>query len=253
MKRGNNNRISIAALFAILLLLVSSGCSTGQASSMEESDKETVVEPAVAVAPLLQWENPDSENLAGMLQRECGGMMVRLEAGQLLGSGVIYSAEEGALIIATAAHVLTEADGGVKITFRDGWETESSDFTLWKQWDLAVVRVPLKQIPAEMLGEYLLANVDKDAYDGLQAGDGCIVMGSRTGVAEEAYEGAVLEPWIYMEDYGQYMMWVNAYGQPGMSGGGLFDRQGHFLGILSGINEEGEWAVVPLALLLAEI
>ena len=38
-----------------------------------------------------------------------------------------------------------------------------------------------------------------------------------------------------------------------MSGGGLFDLQGHFLGILCGTDEEGEVAVVPLSILEAEV
>ena len=52
-----------------------------------------------------------------------------------------------------------------------------------------------------------------------------------------------------MEDYGQYMIWAKAEGMPGMSGGGLFDRNGHFLGSLSGRNDDGELSVVPLSLL----
>ena len=272
-----------AVLIMILLLLAGCGCSAWTVSPPEEFSGQTVLlseepggqtvmppetpggqtvmpyetpgeqtveEPVISVAPLLTWEDPDSENLAGMLQQECGGMMVQLEAGRLLGSGVIYSADENTLVIVTASHVLADAGGSVKITFADGWVTESDDYLLWEQEDLAVVRLALEQIPGEKLKEYLLVNIDRDAYDKLQKGDGCIVMGSRSGVAEEAYEGSVLEPWIYMEDYGHYMIWVKAYGKPGMSGGGLFDRQGHFLGILTGISEDEEWAVVPLALLL---
>lgn len=266
VKRNGKHR---AVLLGLLLLLTCSGCAGRTARPAEESGQQTAEEsgqrtteesgqqteeaPSLTVAPLLNCEDPDNENLAGMLQRECGGMMVQLEAGQLLGSGVIFGAEEGILRIVTAGHVLAEAEKGVKVTFADGWETQSSDFTVWEQWDLALVYVPLELISSKRLEGYMAANVEKDAYDGLQAGDGCIVMGSRTGVAEEAYEGVVLEPWIYMEDYGQYMMWVQAYGQPGMSGGGVFDRQGRFLGILSGVNEDGEWAAVPLAVLLSQI
>lgn len=248
----------------ILLLLAGCGCSNrtvmtpeelgGQtALPSEEPDGQTVEEPVISMAPLLTWEDPDSENLAGMLQRECSGMMVQLEAGRYSGSGVIYSVDENSLVIVTASHVLADADGCVKITFVDGWVAESDDFLLWEQTDLAMVRLALEQIPEERLKEYQLVNVDREAYDKLCKGDGCIVMGSRSGVAEEAYEGTVLESWIYMEDYGHYMIWVKAYGKPGMSGGGLFDRQGHFLGILSGISEDEEWAVVPLVLLLESL
>ena len=49
------------------------------------------------------------------------------------------------------------------------------------------------------------------------------------------------------------MMWVRAEGKPGMSGGGLFDRQGRLLGILSGENGQGEVAAVPLSLILAQM
>lgn len=218
-------------------------------SEEPESGVQTAEEHAVSVASLLTWEDPDSENLADMLQRECGGMMVQLEAGRFLGSGVLYSADENTLFIVTASHVMADAGGSVKITFVDGWVAESDDFLLWEQTDLAVVRLALEKVPKERLKEYRLVNVDKDACDKLQEADSCIVMGSSSGVACEAYEGIVLEPWIYMEDYGHYMIWVKAYGKPGMSGGGLFDLQGHFLGILSGISEDEEWAVVPLDLL----
>ncbi len=214
---------------------------------------ETQDTPAIETAPLLTFEDPETQNLAGLLQEQCGGMMVQLRAGGLLGSGVLYGLEEGQLLILTAAHVLEEASGTVLVTFSDGWEYESGDFMRSVQSDLAVVRVPSAQIPESRLSSYCLANCDKEVYDSVGQGDGCIVMGSRSGVAEDAYEGQILEPWIYMEDYGQYMSWVSAAGEPGMSGGGLFDRRGHFLGILSGRSGDGQWAVVPLALILAEI
>ena len=273
MGRGENRRRYVV-LMIILLLLAGCGRSDqtvlpseepGAQSAMyseepsvqtvlpsEELGAQTVEEPmpVISAAPLLTWGDPDNENLAAMLQRECGGMMVQLEARQYLGSGVIYSADEDSLVIVTASHVLADAGGSVKVTFMDGWVAESDDYLLWEQLDLAIVRLAMEQIPEERLIEYRLANIDRDAYDKLQEGDGCIVMGSRSGAAEEAYEGTVLKPWIYMEDYGHYMIWVKAYGEPGMSGGGLFDRRGHFLGILSGIGEDDEWAVVPLPLLL---
>ena len=204
------------------------------------------------VAPLLQYEDPETQNLAGMLQETCGGMMVQLEAGRYLGSGILYKQEETSLVILTAAHVLLDVAEVVKVTFVDGWVAESTDFELSWTADLAVVRVPLDQIPPDQAADYYLANVDKTIYDNILPEDGCIVMGCRTGVAEDAYEGFVLEPWVYMEDYSQYMMWVSAAGKPGMSGGGLFDKRGHFLGILSGRSEDGEWAVVPLNFVLAE-
>lgn len=203
----------------------------------------------IPIAPLLDWEDPDNENLADMMQHQCSGLMVRLSAGALQGSGVLYRTSEDMLWILTTAHVFADAPELVAITFGDGWETESSEVIMAEDADIAMIQIPLEKIPEEHRKQYLCANVNKESFDALASGDGCIAMGSRTGVAAEAYEGTILEPWIYMEDYGQYMIWVKAEGMPGMSGGGLFDRNGHFLGILSGRNEDGELAVVPLSLL----
>lgn len=270
-KNRKNSKRKLGALFLILIqiLLFCPGCGwqepTQDVQSEERDDQkadgsvstamppeDTTAQP-VAKAPLLEWEDPEAENLAGMLQDTCGGMMVRLTAGKYVGSGILYGDEENFLVIVTAAHVLADAADGVQITFVDGWETKAEEFSVSELADLAVVRIPYMEIPQDRLEKYLLANVDKSSYEAIKAEDGCIVMGSRSGVAEDAYEGIVLEPWIYMEDYEQYMMWVSAPGKPGMSGGGLFDRRGRLLGILSGRSDDGEWAVVPLAMLLAEL
>lgn len=251
MKKEMNARKICAMLLVLMqLILVCSGCGSQERFQEEETGegKETEETTVLTVAPLLEWQDPDTENLAGLLQENCGGMMVQLTAGQYMGSGVICGEEEDCLVIVTAAHVLADAAGGVQVTFVDDRTVDTEIFSISEQTDLAVVRVPLEEIPDDRLGKYLTANLDKSSYEQLQAQDGCIVMGCKSGVAEEAYEGIVLDPWIYMEDYGQHMIWVSAYGKSGMSGGGLFDRRGHLLGILSGRSEDDEWAVVPLAL-----
>ncbi len=221
-----------------------SGPGKEAASSRDPANQGTI-----GIAPLLDWEDPDNENLADMLQHQCSGLMVRLSAGALQGSGVLFRTSEDMLWILTAAHVFADTPELVVITFGDGWETESSEVIVAEDADIAMIQIPLEKIPEEHRRQYLCANVNKESFDALAPGDGCIAMGSRTGVAAEAYEGTILEPWIYMEDYGQYMIWAKAEGMPGMSGGGLFDRNGHFLGILSGRNDDGELSVVPLSLL----
>lgn len=256
----------LSAVLLCVLLGFLPGCggreeqgNTEKPKNAEESEsreeQNSTEEPKIVLGrmELLQFEDPDNENLADMLQKAGSGMMVQMQAGNLLGSGVICGVEENKLLILTASHVLEKAEDFVLVTFADGECVFTGDFECFESGDFAVVRVPGSDIPEDSLERCLCANIDKESFDLATEGTGCIVMGSRTGVAAEAYEGVILDHWIYMEDYGQYMMWVKAEGKPGMSGGGLFDRQGHFLGILSGGNEDGELAVVPLSLILAEV
>lgn len=253
-------RVRFLAALLCALLWTLAGCGAGTESGdtgeqRNEEERESIMEQELALnrMELLQSEDPDNENLADLLQRNGSGMMVQLQADNLLGSGVICGTEGDRLLILTAAHVLEETEDFVRVNFDDGASVSVGDFECFDSGDFAVVRVPGDDIPDDTLERCLCANVDKESFDAATAGTGCIVMGSRTGVAAEAYEGVILDHWIYMEDYGQYMMWVKAEGMQGMSGGGLFDWQGHFLGILSGGNEDGELAVVPLSLILAEV
>lgn len=254
MKKRFYHYVMLCMLLGILSGCVGKegpGAGAHQDKEIQDSEKERVI--FVRTMELLQFEDPDNENLADMLQRAGGGMMVQLRAEGLLGSGVLCRVEEDRLLILTAAHVLEEADASVQVTFADGSCVSTEDFECFESGDFAVVRVAGSQVSEDTLEQCLCANIDKASLDAAASGQGCIVMGSRSGVAGEAYEGVILDHWIFMEDYGQYMMWVKAEGRQGMSGGGLFDRQGHLLGIISGGNEDGELAVVPLSLILAEV
>ena len=201
----------------------------------------------------------DLENPAGELQVRCSGMMVRITAGNLVGSGVILQDDGLDILIATAGHVLDRAEGIVEIEFRDGFRVQTGEYQLAAEADLAILRVPRNSLLEETENgslrdhgeEYLRCAVDQDAYDGVSVGDVVIAMGSYTGVAEDAYAGTMAEDYVYVQDFGAYMMLAQTPVKPGMSGGGLFDEQGNLLGILCGVSEDGEVAAAPLIALLA--
>ena len=49
------------------------------------------------------------------------------------------------------------------------------------------------------------------------------------------------------------MILAKVNGKPGMSGGGLFDKEGNLLGIISGGNDDGELAVIPMSLFAIKV
>lgn len=257
VEEGVMRRIYLIMLCAVLFCGCSETADTQPVDTTVEQDRNAVTKEAVEEkivlqeSPLLVSERPESENLAGMLQEQAAGMMVQIVAGGLIGSGVIYETDEDMLYIATAGHVLAQAKGTVFITFVDGFLVESTEYEVMEREDLAFIAVSLEKIPETSLKQYYKVNVDKDCFDSMKPGDGVIVMGSKSAVAGEAYEGELLENWIYVEDFKQYMMLASVELVQGMSGGGLFDTQGYFLGLLCGESEDGEVAVLPLSVLQA--
>ena len=91
---------------------------------------------------------------------------------------------------------------------------------------------------------------NKDNYDMLAQGDAVHVTEYKDG-KESFIWGTMTEPWIYVEDFGQYMMLAECRVAAGMSGCGLYDGGDRLLGIVCGMNESGQVAAVPLHMVIA--
>lgn len=224
----------------------SRGGGTQTEEGAEESGKEDFLPNDT-----FQVENPEEENIADLVQKTAAGAMVRIQAGRLTGSGVILAMDEKETVIVTAAHVLEE-ENRASVTFVDGFEAEGGDVFLSETADAAFIRLDTGMLQGAGREDYRYAAVDKLSFDALKTGDIIVVMGSAGGVGADAYEGELLEPWIFLEDFNQYMMLGRTYAFSGMSGGGIFDAKGYFIGILCGGNEKNEIAVLPWSVINTE-
>lgn len=245
-------RKSKIMLILLCCVILNSGCAE---TKKEEKIQETIEiamdfpeESVPASSPLIYADNPGEENMADMLQDAAAGVMVQVRVGDTVGSGVIWSRVGDMLTIATAAHVFTMGNGVAEVTFADGWTTRLAGYEI-TDTDLAFLFISLAEVPKEQLEQYYVVNVE--GSEEAAKDSGVILMGSVTDVAAQAYEGKVLEPWIYVEDYAQYMIVVGADTEEGMSGGGVFDFEGHFLGMLCGKSEDGEAIVLPQSVIAA--
>ena len=159
------------------------------------------------------------------------------------GSGVVCAAPEGAAVVITASHVL---DGNEKVTVL--WQAEKKEndvetdtISKVNGLDLAFLEIEGTSVLKEPLYE-----PDKNH------GDQVILRGyNATGEIQES-AGIVSHSWIYVEDFGCHMMIVKAETVPGMSGGGVFYTNGEFAGIICGEDEEGNVAILPASVILAE-
>jgi hypothetical protein len=117
---------------------------------------------------------------------------------------------------------------------------------------LGFLWLDLSDAQGEAYSGIVQASIDKQVFDQAMGGDGIIVKGFEEGVTLKEQRGIIVNPWIFTEDFQQYMIWGTAEVYPGMSGGGVFDEDGYLLGILCGNNSEGDIAVLPLSIILAQ-
>lgn len=211
----------------------------------EEENRKHALEPMPGIL-----DDASTDSAAEQFLNAGSGAAAEILAGGLQGSGVIWGGTTEGVLILTAAHVLEEAEDPVRVIFGNGSEAAAEDIQIYEDIDLAILLVPWEDIPENQEKRLYRVRIDKERFDALQAEDICLAAGFRAGRLE-GYMGKVLAPWIFMEEYGQYMLWAEVEIKPGMSGGGLFDAQGNFLGILSGGSGDDEAAVVPLSVIMS--
>lgn len=172
------------------------------------------------------------------------GSCVRIQGKGHYGSGSIYALLEEEIIIVTNKHVLQYWDEDSYVTFYNGAVGSGRVYALAEQADLGFLSIN-RAFLSDGETEGLSAVEKSDAA--LMRGDGLYLIDLASDVWHpEIYEGQVLEPRKYLEDFGMEMLYGESVFKPGMSGSGVFDGEGKYVGMLTGGTKENEIAAVLL-------
>lgn len=191
-----------------------------------------------------------------MLANESGyekarGCVVQINMGEYYGSGVLWDLQGDRLVIASNAHLLQEGTIG-KVIFRNGVIKEGTVLGLSDMRDIGFMEVEVSGLEREDWSILRLADKDVAHYQALSPGEDIFVIGSTNGVAADYYEGTVGNIACYFSEFQANMLYGYCKATAGMSGGGTFDAEGHFVGMLTAGTEDGEIASLPVETMMEE-
>lgn len=242
--------VATAAMVSGLLLFTGCGQDGGKSADIdtgtaEENSGTQQTDAGMESVELPVWEDrkPTETDLRVLKS------IVRIQAGDLQGSGVIYEEDGNTLLIATAGHVLARDTGELQVTLPDGTQVTATGTKTADSCDLAFLWVDKTELSEETWKACLPVQTDRNVFDALKEYDDVWMYGGESGVPVYAF---AVDPWIYVEDFDQYMLLLQGLMVPGMSGGGAFTENGVFVGILCGGDEEGKVAVVPYSMIETE-
>jgi len=224
--------------FLALLLVVGSSAATYLITTIDNDEVPAAgtAEPGsdeqAASTELTPGEEPVADAAAVILPS-----VVQIQAGQGVGSGVIYDSNG---LILTAAHVVQGSDT-VTVRFADGEQVEGTVLGGTSGADVAVIEVDRTDLPAAELA------LDNDP----QVGQMAIAVGSPWGLQGTVTSGIIsaVDQAIPQGASARAVLQTDAAINPGNSGGPLVDRQGQVIGInvsifsLSGANDGVGFAV----------
>lgn len=159
------------------------------------------------------------------------------------GSGVIISSSDksGSYII-TCAHVI---DGANKITvkLKDGTVYEAASYICDTESDVGVIKLNVSNLPCATIGDFSKVVV----------GEEVIAIGNPLGTLGGSVTSGIvsaLDRDIIIDGTTYHLLQTNAEINPGNSGGGLFNTEGHLIGIVnaksSGEDVEGLGFAIPI-------
>jgi hypothetical protein len=179
------------------------------------------------------------------------GCAVTISTDKLYGMGAVYENTGDRLIIVTAAHVLQQAEYA-DITFLDGSVARTEEIYADELSDCGFVTINLTAEEMDTLKNTKSVIIDRNVFDRVSAGQGVFMADGNTDNDLRCRYAVLKDNWIYVEDFEEYMMLLSGEADAGMSGCGVFDENGVFLGILCGGNDSGELAVLPYSIIDAK-
>lgn len=184
----------------------------------------------------------DNETITGSLET----CLVKISQKNQYGSGIIWELSETEAVFATAAHVVTDTEEEVRISFFNGYQAQAEIVYRAEYADVAFLSVPLENFENMAWADYTYVRMKRE--EELKTGDEILLFQDN----KEVIRAKVLNPLLYMEDFREYMIWGEAEAVLGMSGSGVFDTAGNFVGILCGGNDRKEVAILPADIILKE-
>ena len=169
--------------------------------------------------------------------------VVFVQCGSIQGSGVIYQMDDDHVVVVTAAHVLSN---GQSVSVQH----KKADRIHWVD-GLDLVFLVLDGVALSVDVDPVGKKDDKDVAETETDNRLCLKGYDATGTKREV-NGIQTEKWIFVEDFGCHMMIGKANAVPGMSGGGVFDQDGDFQGIICGIDQDSNVAILPAAVIRSE-
>lgn len=173
--------------------------------------------------------------------------VVRVEMGSVYGSGVIFRMTADGVIIATNRHVLDywQEDVGV-IRFPQGFYVSAQALGSAKDCDVGFLMVDGSELGVETLLTLSCVPVDEAVCQTLSRGTNAFCLGADREAGELVFQEAVVEETDrYIDTFDGEMLYLRGFAKEGMSGGGIFDGHGYFIGLLAGGTWQDEVAGVP--------
>lgn len=244
-----------AALF--LILCAAASLLQGKTLLAEEAGMHSLIQTttlegdyqALTSLGLMNTPLSEEENIQSAYENVCPSM-VRIQVDGHYGSGSIYKMLEEEIIIVTNRHVLQYFDEDSYVTFFNGRVGNGRLLGTSEEADIGFISIPIAGFTYEELLEFRNVRSSSKIFENLKENTCFFMVDMATDRIDPVYyEGKIIDPFRFLSDFGTEMLYGEGYAKPGMSGCGMFDAYGNYIGMLAGGTLQDEIAGVPAGMI----
>lgn len=202
---------------------------------------------AARKTPVLAQENPEKAYENVLCSAVC------IYGNGYYGSGNILEIKDKEIVIATNKHIAMYFDDNSQIIFFNGAAYSGRLLGNSDHADVGFISVSAKELDQDTWNRIKAVNIQEEVYEGLKENSCFFMIDLASDINNPSlYKGVLVDKEKFLTDYGMEMLYGNGTAIPGMSGSGIFDYYGNYIGILSGATKQYELAAVPLKTILSE-
>lgn len=202
------------------------------------------------------WENQSMESESMMEEMldntksmvDLNRCIIQVQTDTQLGSGILWEKREAEWIVVTAAHVVDGLQEAEVYLVQEEMFLPAK-VTQVNGLDLAFLMVPIATLDLSVEQKYHSVSVSEESPE-----DKSTVIAAGYNPYGELceYTGTVIDDWIYVEDFDNYMLLCDCKAEAGMSGGAVTTEEGKLVGLVCGENEKELLAVLPVGVIKSE-
>ena len=192
-------KVILSIVLSLILLLA--GCS-----SKKQADEETILDNIRKVTVMIYVE--DSH-----------------------GSGVVVSDCGDGIIVATVSHLVQGHDQAI-ITMPGGETIFGNVISFDSMKDTALIKIEKQYLDENFINNVSVSLLSDSTIDMVNVGDFVYLTGSAVGVSTNATEGIIKSKDYFIPEFDENLLYIYGDAMPGMSGGGVFTKDGLLIGLL---------------------
>ncbi len=207
-------KIIVPIILSLILLLT--GCTT-----KKEIDPETILENIRKVTVMVYVEDSHA-------------------------SGVIVSNLDDVILIATVSHLVEGHDQAI-ITMPGGETVFGNVICLDSMKDTALLQIEKQYLDENFINNISVSLLSESTIDMVSVEDNVYLTGSAVGVSSNVTEGIIKSKDYFIPEFDENLLYIYGDAMAGMSGGGVFTKEGFLIGIIAAGSEASETLAIPIS------